>query len=527
MCPATGSCSTIGAMTSAIGGSTQSVPARVWRFLRGPRFIDLPIRLLALIMGLTILVPGSFELDEPRYAAFLILAYGLIVLAAFLPLTIVIATTGLGMVFSQLYPDLENMFPEALILATAVLISRRRWVGFALGTAGLAVYLLDSTRLGSYDAGFEGLTDLGYGWVTYALLGLSASFVEARIRREIDRRERAAVDHQKTLDAMRARFTSDMHDTISHSLTTESAIIRTLSKETDSENSARLLAELSLVNAEATKRLRQLVTSLSRWEAESSTGDSHGSRSSHGARIRFRAEAEQLTTAIEDGCAAGSVPLTTRLSPLPTHSSSTLAHHFRAVMLELATNVIRHSTPGTPASLVVEMRGETGDLAELVCRSTNESPAELTQVPRSLARRATAVGGTCRVDTDEQKRAVVEVALPVRFLTPSAASPSAGTPAGSPSATAATRPAAADSSAGMIDVIGDDTLSASSDGGGSTASVTAAADQEARGSTSGAASASGGGEIRANEQTARPGRLGGSGRPAHDHSTGDRDKVDV
>ncbi len=404
-------------MTSEIDsatGTSASVPARVWHFLRGPRFIDLPIRLLALIMGLTILVPGSFEITEPRYAGLLILAYGLIVLAGFLPLSIVIATTGLGIAFSMLYPDLENMFPEALILATAVLISRRRWIGFALGTIGLAVYLGASTRLGSYDAGFEGCTDLGYGWLTYSTLGLCASFVEARIRSEIDRRERAAVDHQKSLDAMRARFTSDMHDTISHSLTTESAIIRTLAKETDSETADRLLAELALVNAEATKRLRQLVTSLSRWETEACSGDSATSR------VRFRAEAEQLTTAIEDGCAAGSVPLTTELAPLPPHATGTLSHHFRAVMLELATNVIRHSVPGTPATLAVEMRGERGDRAELLCRSTNESPTALTKAPRSLSRRATAVGGVCRVDEDERRRTVVEVALPVRFVSPSA-----------------------------------------------------------------------------------------------------------
>jgi signal transduction histidine kinase len=396
-------------MSTEIDSSTASVPARVWRFLRGPRFIDLPIRLLALIMGLTILVPGSFESTEPRYVAFLILAYCLIVLAAFLPLTIVIVTTGFGLIFSQLYPDLENMFPEALILATAVLISRRRWIGFGIGTVALIGYLLFSTQLGSYDAGFEGFTYLGYGWVTYSLIGLSASFVEARIRREIARREHAAVDHQKTLDAMRTRFTSDMHDTISHSLTTESAIIRTLAAETDSAKSDRLLAELSLVNAEATKRLRQLVTSLSKWESEHCTGDSRTSR------IRFRREAEQLKTAIEDGCTAGSVPLSTQLSPLPTYASGLLGHHFRAVMLELATNVIRHSTPGTPASLEIEMRGEDGDRAELICRSANESPTELTQVPRSLCSRATAVGGTCEVATDDEKRAVVEVALPIRF----------------------------------------------------------------------------------------------------------------
>lgn len=472
-------------------GTSASVPARLWHFLRGPRFIDLPIRLLALIMGLTILVPGSFEITEPRYAGLLILAYGLIVLAGFLPLSIVIATTGLGIGFSMLYPDLENMFPEALILATAVLISRRRWIGFALGTLGLAVYLGASTRLGSYDAGFEGLTDLGYGWLTYSILGLCASFVEARIRSEIDRRERAAVDHQKSLDAMRARFTSDMHDTISHSLTTESAIIRTLAKESDPETAARLLAELALVNAEATKRLRQLVTSLSRWETESCTGDCGASR------IRFRAEAEQLATAIEDGCAAGRVPLTTELSPLPTHATGTLSHHFRAVMLELATNVIRHSVPGTPATLAVEMRDGSGSRAELLCRSTNESPTALTRAPRSLSRRATAMGGVCRVDEDERRRTVVEVALPIRFITPSV------------QASSKSDTARSSSNADTIDVVDDDfdtsAVSSSAENPGATSAEAPGADH----STDSASGAGGVGALEATGAEA-PDRLTGT-----------------
>ncbi|WP_169253265.1 hypothetical protein [Brevibacterium sp. 'Marine'] len=516
-------------MTSEIDGATgtsASVPARVWHFLRGPRFIDLPIRLLALIMGLTILVPGSFEITEPRYAGLLVLAYGLIVLAAFLPLSIVVATTVLGIGFSMLYPDLENMFPEALILATAVLISRRRWIGFALGTLGLAVYLGASTRLGSYDAGFEGLTDLGYGWLTYSILGLCASFVEARIRSEIDRRERAAVDHQKSLDAMRARFTSDMHDTISHSLTTESAIIRTLAKESDFETADRLVAELALVNAEATKRLRQLVTSLSRWETESCTGDSGTSRS------RFRAEAEQLATAIEDGCAAGSVPLTTELSPLPTHATGTLSHHFRAVMLELATNVIRHSVPGTPATLVIEMRDGSGSRAELLCRSTNASPTALTRAPRSLSRRATAMGGVCRVGEDETKRTVVEVALPIRFISHSA------------SASSKSDTARSSSNADMIDVVDDDfdmstdtpvadTPVADTPAAGTPSASTTGIDRgAASGSAGGAASRPGTGDAAAAKAADDSTPEGAAGSHSRNHRsqgqrTSDRDRIDA
>ena len=396
-------------MTSASEDNSRSTLSRVWGCIRGPRFVDLPIRLLALIMGLTVLVPGSFEIDEPRYMVFLVVAYALIILAPFLPLATVFVSTALSLVFVVFYPDLENMFPEALIFATAVLLSHRRWIGTAIATMGLVCYLVTSTELGAYDGGIEGFIDLGFGWLTYSLIGLAAGLVEWRIQREIIRRERAAVEHQKAVASMRARFTSDMHDTISNSLATETAIIRTMARESGSPDSDRLLAELALVNAEATKRLRRLVTSLSSGETQDS-------------RIPLHTEARQLATAIDNGCSAGSVALSTHVGDLPKYSSSALGQNFRAILLELATNVIRYSTPGTPAALDVEMRHGTVGAAELVCRSVNEAPAGLSQTPRSLRRRAAAVNGTCRVLSGEGKRVTVEVALPVRYVSTAPAS---------------------------------------------------------------------------------------------------------
>lgn len=287
-------------MTSSSEDGSTSALARAWGFIRGPRFVDLPIRLLALIMGLTLLVPGAFEIDEPRYLVLIIFAYALIVIAPFVPLVTVFVSTGLSIVFVVPYPDLENMFTEALIFATAVLLSQRRLAGSVIATAGLACYLLMSSELGAYDGGIEGVIDLGFGWLTYSLIGLAAGFVELRIQREIIRRERAAVAHQEEVESMRTRFTRDMHDTISNSLATETAIIRTMAQESSAaRNSDRSLAELALVNAEATKRLRQLVTSLR-------SGQTQGSR------ISLYTEARQLATAIDNGCSAGSVPLLTR-----------------------------------------------------------------------------------------------------------------------------------------------------------------------------------------------------------------------
>ncbi|MGC2939268.1 hypothetical protein [Brevibacterium sp. FAM 24638] len=391
-------------MTSVSDEGSASTSVRGMSLIRGPRFVDLPIRLLALIMGLTVLIPGSFEIDEPRYVMLIIVAYALFFLAPFMPLLAGLLSTGLSLIFVMFYPDLENMFPEVLIFAAAVLLSHRRWTAAVIATLGLATYLATCTELGAYDGGLAGFIDLGFGWLTYSLLGLAAGLVEARIRREITRRERAAVEHQQDVESMRARFTSDMHDTLSNSLATETAIIRTMARTTGSPESERLLAELSLVNAEATKRLRHLVTSLSSGETQ-------------GQRIRLHTEMRQLAAMIESGCAAGSIRLSTHVAELPTYASAALGQHYRAILLELATNVIRYSTPGTPAALDVEMRRNSDGRTELVCRSTNETETELSETPRSLSRRARRVGGTCRVIPDEGHRVIVEVVLPVRYVT--------------------------------------------------------------------------------------------------------------
>lgn len=389
-------------MASATDDGSRNGPAQLWQLLRGPRFVDFPIRLLALIMGLTVLIPGSFEIEEPRYMVLLVCAYALIVLSPFLPLITVFFTTGLSLVFVMAYPDLENMFPEALIFATAVLLSHRRWVGSVIGTLGLAAYLITSTQLGAYDGGSEGFIDLGFGWITYSLLGLAAGLVELRIQREIGRRERAAVEHQQAVESLRARFTSDMHDTISNSLATEGAIIKALARGSQDLGANRQLAELSLVNAEASKRLRHLVAQLS-------DGDDRRPR------VRLQTEAKALAAAIENGCAAGGVALTLHVGTLPRYASPVLGAHFTAIMRELATNVIRHSLPETKSSLSVTVERDGPDAAVLRFRTENEAAKLLSLPPRSLSQRAHALGGTCTTGSDQQGRVIVEVTQPLRF----------------------------------------------------------------------------------------------------------------
>ena len=389
-----------------MGATTDERPegrwARVWGFLRGPRFVDLPIRALALIMGLTVLVPGSFETDEPLYVGLLIAAYALLIVTPFAPRTVALIATAAGIGYLWLYPDLENMFPEALILSAGVLLSYFRWWSFAAATVGLLAYIGVATQLGAYDEGLPGLIDLGYGWLMTSVLGLAAGVIELRFRREITRRETAAREHARTVEALRTRFTSDTHDTISHSLSTEAAIIKSLGRAPQAPGTDRMIAELAMVNAEASKRLRQLIGRLQADAPDTS-------------RIELQAEAYLLTSAIRDGSAAGGVRLATTVGDLPAHASREVGEHFTAFILELATNVIRYSTPGTESRLDVAALRSATDRVDLHYRSINSAEADLTVVPRSLQVRAQALGGDCTVATAPDGRVVVEVVHPVRL----------------------------------------------------------------------------------------------------------------
>src|SRR6218665_3530252 len=88
--------------------------ARIVRWLVGPRFIDLPIRALAMINALTGLLPGSPESDEPLYLLFHYGSRLLFLVAAFFPIWAGPISVGLFITFMAVFPDFLNPFQEPL-----------------------------------------------------------------------------------------------------------------------------------------------------------------------------------------------------------------------------------------------------------------------------------------------------------------------------------------------------------------------------------------------------------------------------
>ncbi len=108
--------------------------------------------------------------------------------------------------------------------------------------------------------------------------------------------------------------------------------------------------------------------------------------------------------------------VSTTVGTLPEFASPAVGEHFTAFILELATNVIRYSTPGTASTLEIVARRTVPRSVELSYTSINVADAPLTQVPRSLNTRAEAVGGRVLVSADPQGRVVVTVTHPLELV---------------------------------------------------------------------------------------------------------------
>ncbi|HMR47961.1 MAG TPA: hypothetical protein PKE40_01745 [Arachnia sp.] len=101
--------------------------SRLRRLLLGRRFIDLPIRAIALLLVLTAFMPGTTESDDPLYLALFWGSQGLVLAATFFPGWSAIAGVALYLVHLALFPSYLNSFEESLYFSAAVLIAFGRW----------------------------------------------------------------------------------------------------------------------------------------------------------------------------------------------------------------------------------------------------------------------------------------------------------------------------------------------------------------------------------------------------------------
>ncbi|HMR47962.1 MAG TPA: histidine kinase [Arachnia sp.] len=251
---------------------------------------------------------------------------------------------------------------------------------------------------------------LGFG----AVLGLSAWGLERRIHTEVSHREQAAIAHEQETQRLRVQFAVDTHDTVSHSLATQAAIVSVLSRETDDPQMRAALSELAMVNEVAQQDLRTLLTRL-RSLSEPGTP-----------AMTPRDEFTQTIESLVRSADAGGITVSTDLSRLPDDLDITLAEQISFIARELVTNMVKHSSAPTGCFLSVWANTDE-QRSTVTVAASNPSEEGATGIPRTLSARVEALGGHI-IAEQEKGRFSIALQLP-SYATSGSISPKQGMPA--------------------------------------------------------------------------------------------------
>jgi len=370
---------------------------RILRWLAGPRFIDLPIRALALVQALTGLLPATAESQDPLYLLFFYAGRILYLVVPFLPLSGGIAGVLLVLVFMGAFPEYLNPFQDPIEFAAGILLSQLRWVPWLLlllAVLGLNVLMFELTPLVAVPYWL-----LGYSTLRNALIALAGAIGERRLRREIGLREHAAREHERQLQQERTSFAVDAHDTVSHGLATQAAMVRLLSAEKGEGERRQLLSELSLANDEIQHQLRVFLAKLR-------VDDGVLRSPAADAEEEFRRTSETLRRAAE----SGGIKLDTAIDLPSRWMPAAMLDQVGFIMRELVTNMVKHTSGPEGCRLSVGV--DQVDEGFLVLESVNPSTANEATTPRSLSLRASALDGSCSA-TCRDGRYRVTVRLPI------------------------------------------------------------------------------------------------------------------
>ncbi|UVY85451.1 hypothetical protein NLU66_07640 [Brachybacterium sp. NBEC-018] len=376
-------------------------PPRLRERLLGPRVIDPPLRLFAGLFAVAMVLPSpGTDLLRADYLTEAAAAVLLLVATVRPTIALVLILPGEA-VHAVLAPADPTPFLATCATVVAVSAAGRRWRLLLVAT-GVYVALMLLGGIVSPDRTFGIDRTEPILWLLTMILGLSAAVLQARIDAEIRRRERAARLAEQELQRLRVELATDTHDTVSHALATEAAIIRMMGRSREEGLDERVLSELALVNARAQRQLRQLLARL------------HSPRDSDDV-VDLRREIPASLEAIRSGARAGGFDLLTARGDLPGRVESRFAAEVQLMLFELATNVLKHACSPDGASVRAGLAEGPGVQALLlVSRNVVEGTDPVS--PRTLTRRARALGGDCSVGHGPGSTLEVRVLLPVPAL---------------------------------------------------------------------------------------------------------------
>lgn len=393
-------------MAAVIPSLRPQDPAPWWRrllaFLIGPRFIDPPLRFVTVFFGTMTILPRGFDpAGGAGYVVLSTIAGLLVIVSAFVPrLTLVAGILG-TFVFMAVEPGLVNPFNLDVLIAGGVLLTYRRYRLWAVAVIGLILEVLVGKMVDATSGSTSVAQDTLLVSVLVFVLCLGAGLGEARIQGEIARREDAVRRHEHELSRLRIEVAIDTHDTVSHGLATQAAIIRVLGQEAAAGHGpdVRTLSELGMVNDRSQRQLRQLLSRL-RGEDEQDRGTDLGEA------------LRSVAGAITAGAVAGGFALEIRIGALPSAVPAPLVDAAQKLLTELATNVFKHARTDAPCEITVDaVPGDGGAALQLASHNAVAPSAGFT--PRTLTRRAELLGGSCEVRCSGGESADVLVRIPL------------------------------------------------------------------------------------------------------------------
>lgn len=353
----------------------------------GPRLIDLPIRVIALIDLASAFSPSTMESADPPYIALHFMAPLLGIAATVFPLASGIASASLFAAQLASYPEYLDGFQASIAFSAAVLLTHLRWRASLFLTAIAFVTTWAATVTHAPVEFATPYEILLYEWARNSVLALAAAALEFRFRRLVTQREAAARDHERDIQSQRVGFAVDAHDTVSQGLARQSRLIALLAKTNGCISRKEILGELSFTNDETQEQVRSY---LSRLQHE---GASPAPQSEFNLKHAVSALIETLHRAAE----AGGLSLHIRQNIPPDSLPKGAFEQVQLAARELVTNMIKHSTVGAPCLLEMDIDRTAHAVTLVSSNSIENSPNDEFRTPRSLAIRAFDLGGSCEV----------------------------------------------------------------------------------------------------------------------------------
>ena len=358
---------------------------------KAPRMIDVPIRALCVLLGVLGMWPIPSREDSVVASLVWFSAGALVLSAGFFPRGSLVCGVA-GWLLTAKMPLLVEINPlwTAAVVPVGVLIAQERW-RWALGGAGVTcVVWWILTR--------EGLTDerwstFGFSLAIASALGLSAAFMERGIQRQIATRQDEAREAERRLVEERSKMVSDVHDTLTHGLTTQGAMLRWVGTRVDAPELQAAVAEGAAVNLALQYELRTMLRAQDERTLE---------------EVEFAEDIRRRCGRLAEIARVCGYSLRCQVGDLPDHADAHVLRDAGCILQELVTNVFRHAS-GPEAELCVSMDGDS----VLHMSTSNGSAKPLASPPASIARRVRIRGGSVDTRFDDGWVTVL-VRLPVR-----------------------------------------------------------------------------------------------------------------